>query len=183
MVGLEHMQRARLAATRYRVDEDQRVPLLEQVIRQVHARDAVVDHADSRIVLWQLGFTDNFGAEPVVAQEDVADPGYQDARCHRISRSGYIRLSLRYRRASGSDITPRAHPIPTTQAMMATNIHPRISMSDSFHLLRCALPAKAQPRRGRSTDSARTIRAGRRRGRRRPPPRRVCCPLRPHAPT
>lgn len=36
MIGLEDVQRAGMAAAGYGVDEDQRVPLLEQVIGQVH---------------------------------------------------------------------------------------------------------------------------------------------------
>ena len=95
MVGLEDVQRARAAAAGYRVDENQRVPLLEQVVGQVHAPDAVVDDADARIVLRELGIADHFGSEAVVSQEDVADSGHQDARCHRAARCGYMRRSLR----------------------------------------------------------------------------------------
>src|ERR1700756_5855543 len=95
VLGLEDVQGARAAAAGHRVIEDQRVPFLEQVVGEVHAPDAVVDDADIRIVLWDLGVTDYFRAESVVSQEDIADPGYQDARCHRATRASYIRLSLR----------------------------------------------------------------------------------------
>ena len=95
MVGLEDVQCARLAAAGYRVDENQRVPLLEQVVGKVHAPDTVVEDADIRIVLWKIGIADHFGSESVVSQEDVADSGHQDARCHRAARSGYMRRSLR----------------------------------------------------------------------------------------
>src|SRR5580693_4469001 len=76
------MHGARVAAAGYRVDEDQGVPLLEQVVSQVHAPDAVVDDAHTRIVRRDRCVPDYFRAEAVVSQEDVADSGYQDACCH-----------------------------------------------------------------------------------------------------
>lgn len=82
VIGLEDVQRAGMAAAGYGVDEDQRVPFLEQVIGQVHPPDSVVDDLDHRIILRQFGIADHFGAESVIPQEAVADPGYQDAGCH-----------------------------------------------------------------------------------------------------
>ncbi len=82
MIGLKDMQRARVAPAGHRVDEDQRVPILEQVVGEVHAADAVVGDPDTRIVLADFGVANHFRAESVIAQEDVADPGHQDARCH-----------------------------------------------------------------------------------------------------
>ena len=88
MIGLEDVQRARVAAVGYRVDQDQRVPLVEQVVGQVHAPDAVVDrHARSASSLRDLGVPDHLGAEPVVPEEDVADSGNQDASRHRADRA------------------------------------------------------------------------------------------------
>ena len=79
MVGLEDVQCARAAAAGYRVDEDQRVPIVQQVVGQMHAPDAVVDDPHARIVLLDCDVADHLGAEPVVAEEDVADTGHQDA--------------------------------------------------------------------------------------------------------
>src|SRR3984957_2247839 len=79
MVGLEDVQSPRAAAIGYRVDEDQRVPAVKQVVGQVHAPDAVVDGPDARIVLLDWDVPDYLGAEPVVAEEDVADACHQNA--------------------------------------------------------------------------------------------------------
>src|ERR1700722_885030 len=79
MVGLEDVQSPRAAAIGYRVDEDQRVPVVKQVVGQVHAPDAVVDGPDARIVLLDWDVPDHLGAEPVVAEEDVADACHQNA--------------------------------------------------------------------------------------------------------
>ena len=49
----------------------------------MHAPDAVIDDADNRIVGGDRGVPDYFRAEAVVSQEDVADSGHQNARCHR----------------------------------------------------------------------------------------------------
>jgi hypothetical protein len=45
----------------------------------VHAPNAVVDGPHARIVLPDWDVPDYLGAEPVVAEEDVADPGHQHA--------------------------------------------------------------------------------------------------------
>src|SRR5271170_2127558 len=84
MVGLEDVQGPRAAAIGYRVDEDQRVPVVKQVVGQVHAPDAVVDGPDARIILPDWDVPDYLGAEPVVAEEDVADAGHQDAHWNRM---------------------------------------------------------------------------------------------------
>src|SRR5262249_4896556 len=146
-VGLEDVQRAWAAAAGHRVDEDQRVPFLKQVVGQVHASDAVVDDADTRIVLCDLGISDYFRAESVVTQEDVADPGYQDGGCRGAAGAGYIRFSWRWRRASGSDTSPSTAATASTKAMMAMNIQPKTSMWNSFRGFGLLLQARL--RRGR----------------------------------
>ena len=83
MVGLEDVQGARAAAIGYRVDEDQRIPVFKQVVSQVHAPDAVVDDPHARIILLDWDVPDYLGAKPVVAEEDIADAGYQDAHWNR----------------------------------------------------------------------------------------------------
>src|SRR5271156_4420311 len=83
MVGLEHVHRPGRAAVGNRIDEYQRIPVLEQVVGQMHAPDAVIGGA------YTLGavhpakdMTQHLGTEAVVAEEDVADAGYQDAGGH-----------------------------------------------------------------------------------------------------
>ncbi|OOK82301.1 hydrogenase maturation hupD domain protein [Mycobacterium kansasii] len=87
MIGLEDVQGARIAAAGHRVDQHQGVPALEQVVGQMHAADAVVDDADLRTVLRNRGVAQHLGAETVVPQENVADSGDQDARCHGLTRA------------------------------------------------------------------------------------------------
>ena len=86
MVGLEDVQSPRAPAIGYRVDEDQRVPVVKQVVGQVHAPNAVVNGPDARIVLPDWDVPDYLGAEPVVAEEDVADAGHQNAHWTRTVR-------------------------------------------------------------------------------------------------
>src|ERR1700678_1732048 len=132
MVGLEDVQSPRDAAIGYRLDEDQRVPVVKQVVGQVHAPDAVVDGPDARIILLDWDVPDYLGAEPVVAEEDVADAGYQNAHWTRTVRRRYICLILRYRRASGMDISPITTPAIANNASRPTNTHPTFAMLNSF---------------------------------------------------
>src|ERR1700735_1093014 len=132
MVGLEDVQSPRAAAIGYRVDEDQRVPAFKQVVGQVHAPDAVVDDPHARIVLLDWDVPDYLGAEPVVAEEDIADAGHQDAHWNRTVRRPYMCRILRYRRASGTDISPITTPASANIASRPTNTHPTIAMSNSF---------------------------------------------------
>src|ERR1700739_1349055 len=116
MVGLEDVQGAGAAAAGHRVDEDQRVPFLEQVVGQVHAPDAVVDDTDTRIVLRDLGVADYLRAESVVTQEDVAEPGYQDERCHcatRLATSALASGSGGHR--AGTPVRAQPRPAPPTR--------------------------------------------------------------------
>ena len=83
MVSLEDVYGAGAAAARYRVDEDQRIPAFKQVVGQVHPPDAVVDDLHARIVLLDWDVPDYLGAEAVVAEEDIADAGHQDAHWNR----------------------------------------------------------------------------------------------------
>src|ERR1700731_830932 len=83
MVGLEHVHRPRRATVGDRVDEHQRIPVLEQVVGQMHTADAVIGGA------YPVGAVDpatdvphHLGTETVVTEKDVADAGYQDAGRH-----------------------------------------------------------------------------------------------------
>src|SRR5271155_1945245 len=118
MVGLEDVQSPRAAAIGYRVDEDQRVPVVKQVVGQVHAPDAVVDGPHARIVLPDWDVPDYLGA----------DAGHQDAHWTRTVQRPYICRILRYRRASGRDISPTTSPPITNSPKMPMNTHPTIAM-------------------------------------------------------
>ena len=67
-----------MPAVGQRVDQDQRVPGVEQVVGQVQAADAVVGHPDA--VRPRLGGQppDDVAAEAVVGAEHVPDPGDED---------------------------------------------------------------------------------------------------------
>src|ERR1700733_991244 len=158
MVGVEYVQTPGAAAIGYRVDEDQRVPVVKQVVGQVHAPDAVVDGPDVRIILPDWDVPDYLGAEPVVAEEDVADAGHQDAHWNRMVRRRYMCRILRYRRASGRDISPITTPAIANNASRPTNTHPTIAMLNSFQWWWFRA---ARLRRGTSTGSGHTTRAGR----------------------
>src|ERR1700684_1494433 len=132
MVRLEDVQSPRAAAIGYRVDEDQRVPVVKQVVGQVHAPDAVVDGPDARIIPLDWDVPDHLGAEPVVAEEDVADAGHQNAHWPRTVRRRYICRILRYRRASGMDISPITTPAIANNASRPRNTHPNIGMVEFF---------------------------------------------------
>ena len=125
------MQGARAAAAGHRVDEDQRVPGVEQVVGQVHAPDAVIDDANDRIVGGDRGVPDYLGAEAVVSQEDVANSGNQYARCHRGARLGYMRQSGIFGHPVKTSL-PEPLPSATTIAMMPMKTQPKISIANSF---------------------------------------------------
>jgi len=132
MIGLKDVQSPRAAAIGYCVNEDQRVPVIEQVVGQVHAPDAVVDNPHVRIILPEGDMLNYLGAEPVVAEEDVADARHQDAHWNRMVRRRYMCRILRYRRASGMDISPITTPAIANNASRPTNTHPTIAMSNSL---------------------------------------------------
>ncbi|GFG55208.1 hypothetical protein MAGR_66490 [Mycolicibacterium agri] len=85
MVGLEHMNGARRPPAGDRVDEDEGFAAVEQVVRQVHAPDPVVHQLNTRTTEPLRDVTHHLGAEAVVAEEDIADPGYQNSRRDCIS--------------------------------------------------------------------------------------------------
>ena len=87
VVGLEDVQGARRPAVGQRVDEHQRVAPVEQVVGQVHAADAVVHHPHARACDVFGDMPHHLGSEAVVAEEDVADAGYQDLGRDRTSQS------------------------------------------------------------------------------------------------
>src|ERR1700721_1645454 len=121
MVGLEDVQSPRAAAIGYRVDQDKRIPVVQQVVGQGHAADPVIDDPHARIILPDRDMPDYLGAEPVVAEEDVADAGYQNAHWSRTVRRRYICRILRYRRASGMDISPITTPAIAKNASRPIN--------------------------------------------------------------
>ena len=80
MVSFEDLHGARRPAVGQGVDEHQRVASVEKVVGEVHAPDPVVDDADPGICDAFRNMADHLGAEPVVAEEDVADAGYENFR-------------------------------------------------------------------------------------------------------
>ena len=115
-----------LSVAGQRVDDHQRVVPVEQVVGQVHATDAVVDGAH---VLGQASGRarppDDLGPEPVVAEEQVADPGNQDRRLRSVTRSGSHLRIFRYRLMSGIE------RIPTTATTAATTTATTTVVSDA----------------------------------------------------
>ncbi|GAA2561161.1 hypothetical protein GCM10010409_41290 [Mycolicibacterium diernhoferi] len=75
MLGFEGVHGAGRTPVGQRIDEHQRIPAVEQVVGQVHAPDAVVDRAHLRSV--RVDMAHHLGAEAVVSEEYVADPGNQ----------------------------------------------------------------------------------------------------------
>ena len=62
------------------IDEYQCTPLLEQVIREVHAPDSVVDRMHiARRGAARRDMAHHLGSETIVSEEDVADAGYQNS--------------------------------------------------------------------------------------------------------
>ena len=77
-VGLDHVQRAGLAALAADVDEHQRVVALHHLVGEIEPADAEVEDRDS---LGQLALSEALGdvaAEAVVGHPGVADPGDED---------------------------------------------------------------------------------------------------------
>ena len=73
--GREDGERARGLAARQRVDEDEPVPGVEQLVCEVDPADAEVASGDAVGQLAVREPADDLAAEAVVAQEDVADAG------------------------------------------------------------------------------------------------------------
>ena len=70
----EHRQLAGRAAPGVRVDHDQRVVPVQQVVREVHAADAVVGHPDpGRQAAGRGQSADHLRAESVVAEKEIAE--------------------------------------------------------------------------------------------------------------
>ena len=67
------------AAIRDGVDQDQGVAAVEQVVGEVHAADPVI--GDRNVWSGEVGrhAAHHLGAEAVVTEEDVAEPGYQNS--------------------------------------------------------------------------------------------------------
>ena len=76
---LQHPQLTRLPNAGDRVDQHQRVVPVEQVVREVHAADAVVDHADAVGDRSSGEPAGHLGPEAVVAEEQVPDARDEDA--------------------------------------------------------------------------------------------------------
>ncbi len=155
MVGLEDVQGAGRPAVGEGVDEHQRVASVEQVVGQVHAADSVVHHPHSRTRDVFGHMAHHLGAEAVVAEEDVADTGYQNLGRDSTSQSPTCAGSSGIAARSGIERTPITTAPSTTTPAMTVAVTPTACMSDSFH-------STVRPHRVRSTGSGRTTRAGRR---------------------
>ena len=79
MISFEDMHGARRPPAGDGVDEDEGFTPVEQVIRQVHAPDAVIHQLNTRTGEPLRDVAHHLGTEAVVPKEDVADPGYQDS--------------------------------------------------------------------------------------------------------
>ena len=81
-LGLEDRERARRVSTAEGVDEHQTVVAVEQLVCKVHAADAEVPdlHALRKRLAGHAGRDGH--TEPVVAEEDVADPGHEHPLGH-----------------------------------------------------------------------------------------------------
>ena len=77
MVGFEYVHSAWRPAVGQRVDEHQCLAAVEQVIGQVHSPDSVVHDPNARADEVCRDVAHHLGSESVVAEEDVADTGYQ----------------------------------------------------------------------------------------------------------
>ena len=88
------------------VDDHQRVVAVEQVVGEMHAADPVVDdpHPGSAGRAAAEPAND-LGTEAVVAEEDVADAGYQDSRAmSHLSDPCYLRIRV----STSQDADPRS---------------------------------------------------------------------------
>ena len=97
MIGLEDVQGAGCSAVGEGVDQDQRFVSVEKVVGEVHASDSIVHQPDSRTRDVFGHMTHHLGAEAVVAEEDVADTGYQNLGRDGTSQIAYMRRIFRYR--------------------------------------------------------------------------------------
>src|SRR5438270_607197 len=87
-VRLDDEESARLGPAGDGVDEDHHPALLEQRVGEVEAADAEVDDAHPVGLGPAQESLDDLDAEGVVAEEDVADAGDEDARCAHSFRGG-----------------------------------------------------------------------------------------------
>src|SRR5271165_3390617 len=118
MVGLEHVHRPGRAAIGDRVDEYQRIPVLEQVVGQMHAPDAVVGGAHPVGAVDPVeDVTQHLGTEAVVAEEDVADAGYQDAGRHTAAVE-FITCAASSGSAGHLEGLPGPAPPPRTRSVL-----------------------------------------------------------------
>src|SRR3954468_8765292 len=81
---LDDVDGAGLRAARSRIDEDRRLPLLEERVGQIHAANPEVDRADAVGKAPLRKPPQDLDAESVVAEEEITDAGDED--CH-LSRS------------------------------------------------------------------------------------------------
>jgi hypothetical protein len=90
---LGHGDGARLAARGGGVDQDDGVIALGNVVREMHAADPVISNPDS---VGQVHGSQTLGdlrAETIVAEEDVAYSGDQDASCRLRLVTGHAVLT------------------------------------------------------------------------------------------
>ncbi len=85
VVKLDHIDRPRLVAAGGGVDEDRGLVPVGQVIGEVHAADPVVGDPDPLGQLLGGQPACDLDPESVVAKEDIADPGDQQAARHSLT--------------------------------------------------------------------------------------------------
>jgi hypothetical protein len=104
-VRLDQVERAGPAAARRRVDHDDGLVSVEQGVGEVEPPDAKIRHPNLR---GQFAFQkppDNLDAEGVVAQEDIADAGDQNAMSRQASAGA---RSREHHFVLGRIVPPRA---------------------------------------------------------------------------
>ncbi len=89
-VQLQQVEGTGVATAGGRIDEDRRVPALEELVSQVQSADAEVGHLHLLRHSVIRHSADHLDAEAVVPEEDVAHPGHQhpQRRGHDAASSG-----------------------------------------------------------------------------------------------
>ena len=133
VVGLEDVQCAGRAAIGQRVDEHQRVPLLEQVVGEVHAPDAVVD--DLHVgVGWCRRATCRItsGPKPSSPRKMLPMPATRMRAVIWLTDRTYMFRIFMYRRTSGMERSPTSTPATTTTATTPVATQPITSIMNSY---------------------------------------------------
>src|SRR5579862_492325 len=85
-VGFEHEHRTGLFSSRTGVDQNDVVILIHEGEREIVTADTEIDDIHTGGKLTAAELPDDLDAEPVVAQEDVPDPGDEYSRRRRRRR-------------------------------------------------------------------------------------------------